>query len=67
MPEMDGQQLTECVRSTNALQDLPVLLVTAWPADKSFSSSDFFGTRICHKPLNMVELVKIVNDMLQPA
>ena len=66
MPEMDGPELIERVRSIPALKDLPALLLTAWPADKPFLASDFFGARICHKPLNPIELGKIVKDMLRP-
>lgn len=63
MPGMDGRELIKTVRSDTDLADLPILLVTAWPADKPFPPSEFGGARICHKPLNPVELVRIVNDM----
>ncbi|QXE01097.1 ATP-binding protein [Terribacillus sp. DMT04] len=66
MPEMSGFRLTEIVRQTYSLTELPVLLLTA----RSQATDAYAGFRAganeyVSKPIDMLELKTRINSMLE--
>lgn len=66
MPEMDGFELLSTIRRDAALEDLPVIMLTAKTQDKDVLSGYSRGADMyLTKPFNPMELISFVKRILQ--
>jgi DNA-binding response OmpR family regulator len=66
MPEMDGFELLSNIRRDNALEDLPVIMLTAKASDKDVMAGYSRGADMyLTKPFNPAELLSFVKRILQ--
>jgi two-component system cell cycle response regulator DivK len=47
LPDIDGQTVVTLIRQIPELQDVPVVAVTAWPADKALEMALRYGCNGC--------------------
>jgi len=66
MPEMDGYQILRLLKSEPAMEDIPVVMLTAKGTERDMSTSIDLGS-ICHlvKPFQSRELLEEVRLALQ--
>lgn len=68
MPEMDGFELLSTIRREVALQDLPVIMLTAKAQDRNVMEGYQRGADMyLTKPFNPMELISFVKRILQGA
>ena len=66
MPEMDGFELLSTIRRDPALEDLPVIMLTAKAQDKKVMEGYQRGADMyLTKPFNPMELIAFVKRILQ--
>jgi len=66
MPEMDGFELLSTIRRDPALEDLPVIMLTAKAQDKNVMEGYQRGADMyLTKPFNPMELIAFVKRILQ--
>ncbi len=68
MPEMNGKDLIETLRGDSALQDLPIIIISAILGFKDIKNLlDMGATRFQPKPINVAELKKDIEECLKCA
>ncbi len=68
MPEMDGFELLSTIRREAALEDLPVIMLTAKAQDRNVMEGYQRGADMyLTKPFNPMELISFVKRILQGA
>ena len=66
MPEIDGLEATEAIRSNQKYQHVPIVMVTATDDDETLKKSfDLGAVDFVRKPVNQVELIARLNTILQ--
>jgi len=66
MPEIDGLDATEAIRSNQKYDQIPIIMVTATDDDESLKRSfDLGAVDFVRKPVNQVELIARLNTILQ--
>jgi two-component system, OmpR family, alkaline phosphatase synthesis response regulator PhoP len=66
MPEMDGFELLSTIRRDPALEDLPIIMLTAKAQDKNVMEGYARGADMyLTKPFNPAELLQFVKRILQ--
>ncbi len=66
MPEMDGRQLTEYIRTQSWQADVPVLMVTSEQNQGRLAAVERAGvSAICDKPFEASSIRRLISDALQ--
>jgi len=66
MPEIDGLEATEAIKSNKRLAHIPIIMVTATDDDDTLKKSFALGAvDFIRKPINQVELIARLNTILQ--
>ena len=66
MPEIDGLEATEAIKSNKKLAHIPILMVTATDDDETLKKSfDLGAIDFVRKPVNQVELIARLGNILQ--
>ncbi|HIC43935.1 MAG TPA: hybrid sensor histidine kinase/response regulator [Sulfurimonas sp.] len=66
MPEIDGLEATEAIKSNKRFSHIPIIMVTATDDDKLLKKSFELGAvDFVRKPVNQVELIARLNTILQ--
>ena len=65
LPDSDGQTLSIWLRSEPALENVPIIVLTAWPEEVARHTVEAYGLDgyLC-KPISLTKLVELVNDAL---
>jgi two-component system, cell cycle response regulator DivK len=54
LPDIDGQTIVTLMRQVPELQDVPIVAITAWPADKAQQMAERYGCDGCiTKPIDV--------------
>lgn len=54
LPDVDGQTVVTLLRQIPEMQDIPIVAVTAWPADKALEIAQRYGCDGCiTKPIDI--------------
>lgn len=64
MPRMDGFELTETIRRSRRLGDLPVILVTALASEQDRARGLEAGARVPAQALDQTQLLEAIHRML---
>ena len=66
MPEIDGLEATEAIKSNKKFSHIPIIMVTATDDDETLKKSfDLGAVDFVRKPINQVELIARLNTILQ--
>jgi len=66
MPEIDGLEATQAIKSNKKLAHIPIIMVTATDDDETLKKSFKYGAiDFVRKPVNQVELIARINTILQ--
>jgi len=66
MPEIDGLEATEAIKSNKKFSHIPIIMVTATDDDETLKQSFELGAvDFVRKPVNQVELIARLNTILQ--
>jgi two-component system cell cycle response regulator DivK len=65
LPDSDGQTLSVWLRSEPALEDIPIIVLTAWPEEVARHTVEAYGLDgyLC-KPFSLTSLVQIIDASL---
>jgi len=65
LPDSDGQTLSVWLRSEPTLENIPIIVLTAWPEEVARHTVDAYGLDgyLC-KPFSLTELVQLVDTAL---
>jgi DNA-binding response OmpR family regulator len=65
LPDSDGQTLSVWLRSEPALENIPIIVLTAWPEEVARHTVQAYGLDgyLC-KPISLAELVQIIDATL---
>lgn len=65
LPDSDGQTLSVWLRSEPALENVPIIVLTAWPEEVARHTVEAYGLDgyLC-KPISLTKLVELVNAAL---
>lgn len=65
LPDSDGQTLSVWLRSEPALENVPIIVLTAWPEEVARHTVEAYGLDgyLC-KPISLTKLVELVNATL---
>jgi two-component system cell cycle response regulator DivK len=65
LPDSDGQTLSVWLRSEPALENVPIIVLTAWPEEVARHTVEAYGLDgyLC-KPISLKKLVELVNAAL---
>lgn len=65
LPDSDGQTLSVWLRGEPALENVPIIVLTAWPEEVARHTVEAYGLDgyLC-KPISLTKLVEIVNAAL---
>jgi DNA-binding response OmpR family regulator len=65
LPDSDGQTLSVWLRSEPALENVPIIVLTAWPEEVARHTVDAYGLdRYLCKPFSLTDLIQIVEAAL---
>ena len=67
LPDSDGQTLSVWLRNEPTLENIPIIVLTAWPEEVASHTVEAYGLDgyLC-KPFSLQELVQIVDAALGP-
>lgn len=61
MPQVDGFQILETMKSDDALKDIPVLIVSAWDSSENIEKAKSLGAaEYVSKPISLSNLYELV-------
>ena len=65
LPDSDGQTLSVWLRSEPALENVPIIVLTAWPEEVARHTVEAYGLDgyLC-KPFSLTELMQLVDTAL---
>jgi DNA-binding response OmpR family regulator len=65
LPDSDGQTLSVWLRSEPALENIPIIVLTAWPEEVARHTVEAYGLDgyLC-KPISLTKLVQIIEAAL---
>jgi len=65
LPDSDGQTLSVWLRSEPALENVPIIVLTAWPEEVARHTVEAYGLDgfLC-KPISLKQLVQIIDAAL---
>ena len=65
LPDSDGQTLSVWLRSEPTLENIPIIVLTAWPEEVARHTVEAYGLDgyLC-KPFSLTELVQLVDTAL---
>jgi DNA-binding response OmpR family regulator len=65
LPDSDGQTLSVWLRSEPALENVPIIVLTAWPEEVARHTVEAYGLDgyLC-KPISLTKLVELVDAAL---
>lgn len=66
MPRMNGWQVLEHLRENGLLERIPVVVLTAVGAHRTDGLSEFGVRAILSKPFEIQDLIRTVNEILDP-
>jgi len=68
LPDLDGQTVAGLIRSTPALESVPLVAVTAWPPDTARDMTEAYGfTSYISKPINVWDFqAKVATFLKEP-
>ena len=67
LPDADGQTLSTWLRGEPTLEKVPIVVLTAWPAEVARHTVDAYGLDgyLC-KPFKINELIQLIDKLLGP-
>ncbi len=65
MPEMDGFEVTQCIRARDDLPFIPILLITAYDQTSAVKGLDLGADEFIRKPVEAEELLARVRSLLR--
>lgn len=67
LPDSDGQTLSVWLRSEPALENVPIIVLTAWPEEIARHTVEAYGLDgyLC-KPFSLAKLVETIDAALDP-
>jgi two-component system cell cycle response regulator len=66
MPEMNGYEVSHCLKTNPVTQDIPIILVTALDgADDKIKGFEAGADEFLNKPVNTIELLARINSLLR--
>jgi DNA-binding response OmpR family regulator len=65
LPDSDGQTLSVWLRNEPALENIPIIVLTAWPEEVARHTVEAYGLDgyLC-KPISLTKLVQMINAAL---
>jgi CheY-like chemotaxis protein len=67
LPDMDGQTVGTLLRQMPTLQGVPIVAITAWPADKARETAERYGLDGClMKPIDVKRFPEQISHFLEP-
>lgn len=65
LPDADGQTLSTWMRGDPSLAEIPIIVLTAWPAEVARHTVSAYNLNgyLC-KPFKITELVQMIDDVL---
>lgn len=65
LPDSDGQTLSVWLRSEPALENVPIIVLTAWPEEVARHTVEAYGLDgyLC-KPFQVMELMQLIDTIL---
>jgi two-component system cell cycle response regulator DivK len=65
LPDSDGQTLSVWLRSEPALENVPIIVLTAWPEEIARHTVEAYGLNgyLC-KPISLTKLIQIIDAAL---
>lgn len=65
LPDSDGQTLSVWLRNEPALEDVPIIVLTAWPEEVARHTVKAYGLDgyLC-KPISLKNLIQVINAAL---
>jgi two-component system cell cycle response regulator DivK len=65
LPDSDGQTLSVWLRSEPVLENVPIIVLTAWPEEVAKHTVEAYGLDgyLC-KPISLTNLVQVIDDAL---
>jgi two-component system cell cycle response regulator DivK len=67
LPDIDGQTLVNLLRNIPALQDKPIVAITAWPPDVAIEMAQRYGCNGCiTKPIDIRAFPDQIAEYLNP-
>jgi len=67
MPNLDGFGMIRELRATERFADIPIIALTAYGEEQLEKAREAGATEAVTKPMNLEELVRLVNSLLPPA
>jgi len=68
LPDVDGQTLLGILRRDYQMENIPIIVCTAWPPDSAKRMAEAYGFNdYISKPYRVVEFMRVVNRALNPA
>jgi two-component system cell cycle response regulator DivK len=65
LPDIDGQTVASQIRRTPEVARVPILVVTAWPADTARKMIEVYGCNgYLRKPIEIAQLIASVDSLL---
>jgi CheY-like chemotaxis protein len=65
LPDVDGQTVVSLLKQMPSLQGTPIVMLTAWPADKAMEMAERYGCDGClTKPVNVKTFPRQIADFL---
>jgi two-component system cell cycle response regulator DivK len=67
LPDIDGQTLVGYLRQVPGLEEVPIIVVTAWPEETARMMVNAYGCNgFISKPIDVQAFIKIVNSHFAP-
>lgn len=66
MPNLDGYGMIRELRATERFADMPIIALTAYGEEQLERAREAGATEAMTKPMNLEELVRLVNSLLPP-
>ena len=66
LPDIDGQTVVTQLKQVAALKDVPMVAITAWPAEKAFETADRYGLAGCIlKPIDVKKFPQQIASIIE--
>ena len=66
LPDIDGQTVVTQLKQVATLKDVPMVALTAWPAEKAFETADRYGLAACIlKPIDVKKFPQQIASIIE--
>lgn len=66
LPDIDGQTVVTQLKQIEVLEDVPMVAITAWPAEKAYETADRYGLAGCIlKPIDVKKFPEQIASILE--